>query len=391
VLDTIPVRVFWKDNDLLYIGCNKLFAKDAGLERPEELIGKSDFDMGWSDQAELYQKDDRAVIESQRPKLDYEEPQTTPDGKSIWLQTSKIPLHDKQGKTIGMLGTYTEITERKLAVEQMEIARIAAERANRAKSEFLANMSHELRTPMHAILSFSDIGMSKASGENQEKLLQYFSRINESGKRLLSLLDELLDLSKLEAGRMQFDFAQRDLEKVIDTAVLEFQELVNKKSLHVEIVRPEFETVCRFDHQKILQVTRNLLSNAIKFTPDRKQIQIFFQMSELPIGKRITDELGVPAISFSIADEGIGIPEDELLAVFDKFVQSSKTRTGAGGTGLGLAISKEIIDSHGGKIEAANRPEGGAIFTVTLPTGQQSDQQPPVPDYRYPDTQVVQN
>jgi PAS domain S-box-containing protein len=388
VLDTIPVRVFWKDTDLHYLGCNKLFAKDAGLDKPEDLIGKSDFDMGWVEQAEFYQKDDRAVIESQHPKLDYEEPQTTPDGKTIWLLTSKIPLHDKQGKTLGMLGTYIEITERKRAEEQMEVARIAAERANRAKSEFLANMSHELRTPMHAILSFSEIGISRATGEHHAKLLQYFSRINESGKRLLSLLDELLDLSKLEAGRMQFNFTHQDLAKVIDTEVAEFQELLNKKSLNLEIDRPAFETICRFDHSKMLQVVRNLLSNAIKFTSEGKQIHINFDMTELPAGKRRTDKTTVPAISFCLADEGIGIPEDELMAVFDKFVQSSKTRTGAGGTGLGLAICKEIIESHGGRIEAANRRQGGAVFTVTLPIDQAPNRQPLAPDYPYPDIQV---
>ena len=391
VLDTIPVRVFWKDKDLFYLGCNKLFAKDAGLKSPEDLIGKSDFDMGWADQAELYQKDDRKVIKSQQPKLDYEEPQTTPDGKTIWLLTSKIPLHDKHGNSLGMLGTYTEITERKRAEEQMEIARLAAERANRAKSEFLANMSHELRTPMHAILSFSDIGMSKVSGENKDKLLQYFSRINESGQRLLSLLDELLDLSKLEAGRMQFNFERQNLQTVIDIEVTEFQELLNKKSLKLEIIRPEFDTVCHFDQQKMLQVIRNLLSNAIKFTSEGKEIRIDFQLSELSSGKRKTDKLTVPALSFSIADEGIGIPDDELIAVFDKFVQSSKTRTGAGGTGLGLAICKEIVDNHGGRIEAANRPEGGAIFTVTLPISQTAYQLSPEPDYHYPDTQVAQS
>jgi signal transduction histidine kinase len=340
--------------------------------------------MGWAEQAALYQQDDLAVIESQQPKLDYEEPQTTPEGKKIWLQTSKIPLQNKHGETLGMLGTYTEITERKLAQEQMEIARLAAERANRAKSEFLANMSHELRTPMHAILGFSDIGMSKSTGENKEKLLQYFSRINESGKRLLSLLDELLDLSKLEAGRMQFDFEDQDLQTVIDIELSEFQELLNKKSLNVEIARPKFATICNFDHQKMLQVLRNLLSNAIKFTPEGKKLTLFFERRQLPIGNRKTDILSVPAISFSMADEGVGIPDDELQAVFDKFVQSSKTRTGAGGTGLGLAICKEIVEGHGGRIRAANNPNGGAVFTVTLPIERNSRLLRLEPDFHSP-------
>jgi PAS domain S-box-containing protein len=113
VLDTIPVRVFWKDRDSRYLGCNGLFAKDAGLERPEDLLGLDDRDMGWAEQAELYRSDDRAVMESERAKLGYEEPQTTPDGRRIWLRTSKIPLRDREGRVMGVLGTYEDVTARK--------------------------------------------------------------------------------------------------------------------------------------------------------------------------------------------------------------------------------------------------------------------------------------
>jgi PAS domain S-box-containing protein len=113
VLDTIPVRVFWKDLDSNYLGCNRPFANDSGLDSPEELIGKNDFQTGWKDQAEFYRADDRAVMESGLPKLRYEEPQTTPDGSTIWLRTSKIPLQDVDGKTIGVLGTYEDITDLK--------------------------------------------------------------------------------------------------------------------------------------------------------------------------------------------------------------------------------------------------------------------------------------
>jgi signal transduction histidine kinase len=112
---------------------------------------------------------------------------------------------------------------------------------------------------------------------------------------------------------------------------------------------------------------RNLLSNAIKFTPQGKNLFIDFQVSSLKLGKRSTDAQTVPALACTIRDQGVGIPEDELDAVFDKFVQSSKTRTGAGGTGLGLAICKEIIEGHGGSITAQNNAEGGAAFTFILP------------------------
>lgn len=120
VLDTIPVRVFWKDRHSNYLGCNRPFALDAGLSTPEEIIGKNDFELGWKDQAEMYRADDRAVIESGLPKLNYEEPQTTPDGRTIWLRTSKVPLVDAEGRIRGVLGTYEDITERKRAEEALQ-------------------------------------------------------------------------------------------------------------------------------------------------------------------------------------------------------------------------------------------------------------------------------
>lgn len=119
IVEGIPIRVFWKDCELRYLGCNTLFARDAGMSTPADLIGKTDFDMGWKDQAELYRADDMAVIQSGISKLDYEEPQTTPQGETIWLSTSKVPLRDNDGKIIGILGIYSDITERKNIEEKI--------------------------------------------------------------------------------------------------------------------------------------------------------------------------------------------------------------------------------------------------------------------------------
>jgi PAS domain S-box-containing protein len=131
IVENAPIRVFWKDLELRYLGCNSLFARDAGMSRPDELVGKDDFQMGWRKQAERYRADDRRVVDSNTPTIGYEEPQTTPDGHEIWLRSSKVPLHDANGKVVGMLGIYDDITERKLAEEsrlQVQVELLEAQR-----------------------------------------------------------------------------------------------------------------------------------------------------------------------------------------------------------------------------------------------------------------------
>jgi len=251
---------------------------------------------------------------------------------------------------------------------ELLIQREKAELSNRSKSEFLANMSHELRTPMHAILGFSSLGSSKVETAGSEKIAGYFSRINESGQRLLSLLNDLLDLSKLEAGHMNFEFSENDLQKTITGVIEELKPLFQDRRLTIDIEPASVDTIAIYDDEKISQVVRNLLSNAIKFSPLGRSVMIHFSGSTLDLSGEQHATTTVPAISVSIWDQGTGIPEDELETVFDEFVQSSKTKHGAGGTGLGLSISKEIIKSHSGIIKAGNVVgDGGAIFTFSLP------------------------
>jgi len=238
--------------------------------------------------------------------------------------------------------------------QSLRIALANAEESTKAKSRFLANMSHELRTPMHAILSFSNLGLKHVE---ESKLESYFTRIRTSGQRLTSLLDDLLDLSKLEAGKMQIEYSQVDIAALAQETVDEVSSLISEKSISVEVQVDEPITAT-IDKKLIHQVMTNLLSNAIKFSPENSRI-------EIAITKNDANRLKV-----SVIDEGVGIPVNEIKSIFSTFVQSSKTRSNAGGTGLGLPISKEIIKLHNGKIWTESPPIGkgeGSVFIFEIP------------------------
>jgi signal transduction histidine kinase len=235
------------------------------------------------------------------------------------------------------------------------------ERANaalKAKSEFLSNMSHELRTPMHAILSYAKLGIDAVSVTKAPELEKYYSNIAKAGTRLLGLINNLLDLAKLESGKMPFSKVAGDFAGVLEEALLEMDPLMKEKSLTVSTEVSVASTKLIFDKQRMIQVMINLLANSAKFSPKGGRIEVSVRDGKLPNGE--------DALCCSISDCGTGIPESELEMVFDKFMQSSKTKTGAGGTGLGLAICREIVEAHGGRIWAENRQPNGARFNFEI-------------------------
>ena len=248
-----------------------------------------------------------------------------------------------------------EVKEHKQTMIKLREALIAAKAATLAKSEFLANMSHELRTPLHGILSFARFGIRKHKETDPEKKLHYFRRIEQSGQILLALLNDLLDLSKLESGKMDFEFQETDITLLIRTVIDEMGAIASEKRLTINYRTPEENCTLNIDPYRITQVIRNFLSNAIKFSVTEGVVDVYTQR-------------GNGALKASVRDYGVGIPENELETVFDKFIQSSKTKTGAGGTGLGLSICKEIILAHKGRIWAENDPDGGAVFSFEIPT-----------------------
>jgi PAS domain S-box-containing protein len=246
--------------------------------------------------------------------------------------------------------------EVKARTSQLEHAKNVAEAANLSKSDFLANMSHELRTPMHSILSFARFGLDKLEAGDfaREKLLKYLSRIECSGDRLLSLLNNLLDLSKLDVGKFPFNPRPHNLESIIKASIDDVSGTAMEKQINIIFPAPDSAVIAQCDEEQINQLLRNVLGNALKFSEPKSNITLTLATN---------DEYA----EIKVIDSGIGIPEDELDHIFTKFVQSSKTNSGAGGTGLGLALCREFVSLHQGHINAYNNACGGATVHIKLP------------------------
>lgn len=250
--------------------------------------------------------------------------------------------------------------------KELSEAQQKAEQANKSKSEFLANMSHELRTPMHGILSYANIGIEKINEVTAEKNLKYFTNIKMSGERLMVLLDGLLDLAKLEAGKMEMKFSEHSLKTIAQSCVAEQKARLDENNIEAFCESGDFMGDGVFDGVRIGQVITNFLSNAIKFTPKNNKIK--FTISSTKLQSLSTDKNNVDALLFSVRNYGKSIPDGECKLIFDKFVQGSDTTAGTTkGTGLGLPISKEIIDLHHGKIWAENHSDGGVVFSFIIP------------------------
>ena len=237
---------------------------------------------------------------------------------------------------------------------ELEVKSRELEAASRHKSEFLANMSHELRTPLNAIIGFSEVLAEKMFGEINEKQSEYLADILESGRHLLSLINDILDLSKIEAGRMELEPSDFDLPAAIENALILVRERAQRRAIKLGRDVDERLGKIRGDERKVKQVLLNLLSNALKFTPEGGRIDV-----------RAAARDGVAEVS--VSDTGVGIAPEDQEAVFEEFKQVGTASKKVEGTGLGLAISRKFIELHGGRMWVESQPGKGATFSFTLP------------------------
>jgi len=362
VLDAMPVRVFWKDRDSRYLGCNQHFAEEVGLADPHHIAGMSDFDFCSREQAEIFRAVDLDIMTSGVPLMLVERPAVLASGETIWVEASTLPLRSADGDIIGVLTTYIDITARRKArderarlIDDLTTARDAALSASASKSAFVANMSHELRTPLHSIIGYSELLREESTDESASRDLD---RIIVSSRHLLGLVNDILDLSKLGAGRMVL----QDEPVSPATVVAEVMEALtlmaasNGTNLRWAAQPPSFTTFC--DALKLRQCVFNLVSNACKFAKNG--------VVEVDLQRQWRG--GESEFVVSVRDTGIGISPEQMLRLFQPFEQADPSITRKyGGTGLGLAITRQLAEIMGGDIVAASVLGEGSIFTLRLP------------------------
>jgi len=333
-------------------------------KRAEELFGYSFEELNGRSAFELYahQEELEVMLSELRRQgyvRDYEISIRTKEGRILPFGMSISKLTE-QGKTIGSVCVARDLTQIKQAEAALRKSKEAAEAANKAKSEFLANMSHEIRTPMNAILGFSEALLHKTSDHRHQ---QYLRTISSSGQTLLALIDDILDLSKIEAGRLEVRPEPQDLRRLVKDLHLVFKPELDRKGLDfILVLDPELPQWLLLDEIRIRQILMNLVGNAVKFTRSGFVRLAVFSARQDDAGDRAVD------LFLEVEDSGIGVPASQQELIFENFRQQDNQRTREfGGTGLGLAITRKLVELMQGEITLESEEGRGALFRVRLP------------------------
>ena len=359
LMDNLPDHIYFKDLAGRFTRVNQALAELVGYHDPEMLVGKSDFDLFTSEHAGQAHADEQDLIHGRKEVLSMEEKETWPNGHETWVMTTKLPLLDPAGHTIGTFGISKDITHRKLAERDLEAAKESAEAASRAKSEFLANMSHEIRTPMNGVLGMIEL-LADSTDEGERR--DYLRMAKSSCESLLTVINSILDFSKIEAGRLEMHRAPFALRDSVGDAMQSLA--LHASDRGVELAADVDDNVpdqLVGDDGWLRQIVLNLAGNAIKFT----------EQGEVVLTVGLVDSTSRACrLRFIVRDTGVGIPLEKQQMVFEPFSQvDGSTSRRYGGTGLGLAISSKLVRLMGGEISLTSEPGRGTTVRFTVPFG----------------------
>ncbi|MEJ6020802.1 PAS domain-containing hybrid sensor histidine kinase/response regulator [Ramlibacter sp. PS4R-6] len=357
LVNSISDLIFYQDMDGRYLGCNTAFGVLAGRP-PQEVVGLTYEDVFPPELAAMMAERDARCLASLREQKS-ECWVTYPTGEQVRLDTHVWPLWDEDGKARGVLGISRDITVRMKQEEDTRRAKELAEEATRMKSDFLANMSHEIRTPMNAIIGLSHLVLKTDLTPRQR---DYIAKVQSSGQHLLGIINDILDFSKVEAGKLDLEHADFELEKLLDTTSGLVGDKASAKGLEVVIdIAPDVPANLVGDSLRLGQILLNYANNAVKFT-EKGEVMISVRASE----RTERDVL----LHFRVQDTGIGLSPEQIERLFRSFSQADTSTTRRfGGTGLGLAISRKLAELMGGEVGVESEPGKGSTFWFSARLG----------------------
>ena len=361
LVENLPLNVFHKDLEGRITFVNQRYAQELSTT-PKQLVGKTDKDLFPDDLAAKYQRDDQWVLQTGRSFRDVE---IHPKGEgTIYVELIKAPITDQSGEIVGIQGMFWDVTDRRKAELALRQAKEIAEAASQAKSEFLANVSHEIRTPMNGIIGITEL-MLDSVNDKQDR--EYLELIHLSAESLLALINNILDFSKVESGKIELESQRFNLRDHLEDSLRSLVFRAHERGLELIIhFAPDIPQDIVGDPVRLGQVLVNLVGNAIKFT-DEGHVEVRVDCESLDTEKdQVRDESKV-RLTFRVTDTGVGIPIEKQQKIFAEFEQADTSTTRRyGGTGLGLTISSRLVEMMGGELQVASQLDQGTQFFFSI-------------------------